>query len=408
MQASIRVKGLTKVFALAEQGGGPVSLLRALRAGKPESKLRSVRALDGISFNVTEGERVGFIGPNGAGKTTLLSVLAGISQPTGGSVEIVGDIHAMLTIGAVLRDDLTGLENIDLDASIHGRRQSEIDLVRAQIIDFADIGDFIHRPVHTYSSGMKARLAFSMGAFINPDILIIDETLSVGDFFFGQKASRRMKELADSGRIVILVSHGLGSIIEMCSRCVWIDNGRIVMDGDPKAVTKAYELAVREVDEEILVKKFGENVGNKVARAAIGAFTDVTLRQDGAGIRTSVAAMRPLHVEINGTLKQAQDPCGVLLSILRVDGRLVWFHDSSSAGIRLPSAGAFSAQVILDPFILGADLYRLEVTLIDRDGVIATSTRVFEVEDQEGQFGGKPLVLYSPSIAVSPIAEANT
>ena len=135
MRAAIKVRELSKIYALAEHGGRPVSLLAALRAGKRET-VREVRALDGISFDVIEGERVGIIGPNGAGKTTLLSILAGISAPTSGSVEVAGDVHAMLSIGTVLRDDLPGRENIDLDASIHGRNQAEFAAVREQIHQF--------------------------------------------------------------------------------------------------------------------------------------------------------------------------------------------------------------------------------------------------------------------------------
>ena len=135
--ASIKVSNLTKVFALAEQGAGAVSLLGALRAGKPEVRMREVRALDGVSFEIAEGERVGIIGPNGAGKTTLLAILAGIAAATAGTVEVSGELHAMLSIGAVLRDDLTGRENIDLDASIHGRSHSQTENIEDEIITFS-------------------------------------------------------------------------------------------------------------------------------------------------------------------------------------------------------------------------------------------------------------------------------
>jgi lipopolysaccharide transport system ATP-binding protein len=408
MHAAIKVRELGKIYALSEHGGGPVSLLAALRAGKNETKVREVRALDGISFDVVEGERVGIIGPNGAGKTTLLSILAGIAAPTFGTVEVEGDVHAMLSIGAVLREDLTGWENIDLDASVHGRRQAEIDAVREQIISFSDLGDFIDRPVHTYSSGMRGRLAFSMGAFINPDILIIDETLSVGDFFFNQKASRRMKEVAASGRIVILVSHGLGSVVEMCSRCLWIDRGRIVMDGDPNTVTSAYEASVREADEASLARKFGEGGGDRIIRSAAGELAKVTLAQNNTDRQATVMAMRPLEIGVAGTLKNSRGPCGLSISVLRVDGRLVWQHSSIEAGLHLPDAGPFKARAVLDPFILGADLYRLEVSLIDQDGILDRSTRVFEVVDEEGQHGGKPLLLLPPRITVRPIAKVSS
>jgi len=249
MSASLKVNGLSKVFSLAAVGGRAVSLFEALRLGQPQESIRKVQALDDVSFTISEGERVGIIGPNGAGKTTLLSLLAGITKPTSGTIEVEGDIHAMLTIGAVVKEEMTGRENIYLDATIHGRSNEQINAVAEEIIEFTELGEYIERPVRTYSSGMKARLAFSMGTFIEPDILILDETLAVGDVFFAQKASRRMKAVAKRGRIVILVTHATNAIVEMCTRCLWIDNGRLVMDGDPKKVTAAYEASVRQADE---------------------------------------------------------------------------------------------------------------------------------------------------------------
>jgi lipopolysaccharide transport system ATP-binding protein len=396
--ASIKVDNLTKVFPLIERGSGPVSLLTALRKGTLETRIREVRALDGVSFEVAEGERVGIIGPNGAGKTTLLSILAGVASTTTGSVEIVGDVHAMLSIGAVLRNDLTGRENIDLDASIHGRSDAQIDSFRDEVVEFSELGDFIDRPVRTYSSGMRARLAFSMGAFIDPDILILDETLSVGDHFFSQKASRKMREIAAKGRIVIVVAHAMSVLVEMCSRCLWIDHGRIVMDGDPKSVTSAYEQSTRSADEQDLIRKF-ERVGRPGQNdRERGVLTNVQLIQDQREQRAILAAMKPLEIRIAGSLREPKGRCSLSLSILRVDGRLVWLQNSNEAGLSLPAKGPFELHLTMDPFILGADLYRLDIDLVDEAGNRDRLTRIFEVVDVEGQWGGKPLLLHSPAI----------
>ncbi|MGY3444257.1 ABC transporter ATP-binding protein [Bradyrhizobium sp. USDA 4473] len=300
MRAAIRVKDVSKVFALADHGGGPVSLIEALRTGRREITTRHVQALDQISFEVAEGERVGIIGRNGAGKTTLLSIIAGLTEPTSGSVEVDGDLHAMLTVGAVLREDMSGRDNIFLDAAVHGRSRQQIDQVADEIIAFAELGEFIDRPVRTYSSGMKARLAFSMGAFINPDILVIDETLSVGDAFFAAKATRRMQEVAASGRIVIVVSHGLGSIVEMCSRCLWLDGGRLVMDGSPQVVTKAYEAAVREADEAELMRKFEGRLVSRAAPLHPLQLDAVEIIQRGDACKATALAMVPLAIVVRG------------------------------------------------------------------------------------------------------------
>ncbi len=408
-RASIKIRDLSKTFALAEHGGGPVSLLAALRAGKVETSVREVRALEQVSLDIDQGERVGIIGPNGAGKTTLLAVLTGLMPATSGTVEVSGDVHAMLSIGAVLRDDLTGRENIDLDASIHGRSRAEIDAVRQEIIDFTELGEFIDRPVRTYSSGMKARLAFSMGAFIDPDVLVIDETLSVGDYFFSQKASRKMAEVAATGRIVIVVAHALSAIVQMCSRCLWLDHGRIVMDGDPKTVAAAYEQSVRDADEKSLMRKFGQSGGGPDVQRNGGVLTGVKLIQDGKDQGAALAAMRPLEMQIAGVLHEPVGACRVSLSILRVDGRLVWRQDSKDAGLLdLPVSKPFEVRVVMDPFVLGADLYRIDVELRDEEGRLDGATRVFEVVDVEGQFGGKPLLLCSPQIEGRTIALASS
>jgi ABC-type polysaccharide/polyol phosphate transport system ATPase subunit len=404
MPASIRVRDLQKIFALAEQGGGPVSLLDALRAGKREVMHREVRALRGISFSIDRGERVGIVGRNGAGKTTLLSILAGIGQPTSGSVEVAGDVHAMLTIGTVLRDEATGRENIYLDGAVHGRSRAEIDTLVDEIVDFAELGDFIERPVRTYSSGMKARLAFAMGAFIKTDILIIDETLAAGDAVFARKASRRMKQLTGDGEIVIVVSHALSAIVDICNRCLWLDSGRLVMDGTPEEVTKAYGASVDQADEAELKQKFG--AGDAVARRPeVGGVHQVLLSQGGKYLGASVRAFAPLEIVLQGNLVRPSGIPDLELSLTRVDGKAMWRERLSARNGRLP-VGAFAAIVRMDPLILGVNLYRLDATLLDEEGPAARVSRVFEVVDEEGQIGGKPMLYHSPDINVRTTVEA--
>ena len=403
-RAAITVENLSKVFSLAEGGGGPVSMWQALRLGAPTQTRREVEALVDVSFSIGEGERVGIIGANGAGKTTLLSILAGVSEPTSGRARIEGDVHAMLSIGAVLRDDLTGRDNILLDVSVHGREPDDLDGFVEQVIAFSELGEFIDRPVRTYSSGMKARLAFSMGAFINPDVLIIDETLSVGDAFFSVKASKRMAEITAQGRIVLLVSHSLGSITQMCTRCLWLDQGRLVMDGDPKTVTGAYENAVRQSDERDLALKFGAAApqGRAIA-GADGLIGAITLRQKGVVRAPGLAAMVPLSVEIEGEAPVGVDLADLTLEIIRVDGRMVWRRSLADEGLAPPRPGPSRLAVDFDPFFLGASLFRLDVRAQDRAGASRVASRVFEVIDEEGQFGGVPLVFYPPVAAARPL-----
>lgn len=397
MKAFIRVSNLSKVFALAEHGGGPVSLMGALRSGKREVIQRNVRALDDVSFEIHEGERVGIIGRNGAGKTTLLSILSGISEATSGTVETEGDVHAILTVGTVLREDATGRENIYIDGLFHGKSRAEIDTAVQEIIDFTELSEFIDRPVRTYSSGMKAKLAFALGSAVKPDILIIDETLSVGDAFFADKAARRMREIADRGRIVIVVSHGLGSIIDMCDRCLWLDQGRLIMDGSPLEVTQAYQASVQQADEQEFQRKF--EAGDPITRQPeLGRLDELQMIQGGIEIKATAQAFEPLSFQLRGHITNKSASPDLRLRIVRVDGRLLWEDCLSDHGMRLPDDRPFSTKVMLDPFILGANLFRLDAQLLDSSGPIDQISRVFEVVDEHGQHGGVPLLFYPPLI----------
>lgn len=404
--AHIRVRDVNKTFALAERGGGAVSLREALRAVRREATVRELRALQGVSFDIAEGERVGIIGRNGAGKTTLLSLLAGITEATSGTIEIAGDVHAMLTVGAVLREDMTGRENIYLDGAVHGKSDALIESHVEEVIAFSELGEFIDRPVRTYSTGMKGRLAFSMGAFIEPDVLIIDETLSVGDAFFSDKAGKRMKEITAQGRIVIVVSHALGIIDEICDRCIWLDQGKLVMDGPAREVTKAYERAVEQADEADLAAKFGS--GDAIpARPGVGRLDSFTVEQDGKALAASARAFQALDLVIQGEVGNPTGPADILLSVIRVDGRRIFNQRLSEAGQVLPGNGGFAVSAAFDPLILGAGLYRFDATLLDEAGPAGAAHRVVEIIDEEGQFGGVPLLYYPPIITAKPIGEAS-
>lgn len=397
VKAEVRVSNLHKSFVLTEKNSEAVSLIGALRAGHHEARSRTIHALEDVTFTVREGERVGIVGSNGAGKTTLLSIIAGITDASHGTVEVDGNVHAMLTIGAVLREEATGRENIYLDGAVHGMNRAEVDAHIEDIIAFAELDEFIDRPVRTYSSGMKARLSFSMVTFIEPDVLIIDETLAVGDVFFATKALRRIKELTTKGRIVILVSHALSSIVEMCERCIWLEEGRIVMDGPSHEVAKAYEDAVRHADEADLMAKFGRsNLLNP--RLETGAIESVTLEQDGQTVKATMRALQPFKLCFEGHIGAVAQAPDLTLAIDRVDGRQIYAQTASGAGLILPTAGAFRIELDFNPPILGAGLYRFEVTLTDDLGAVGSAVRVVEIVDETGQFGGVPMLYYPPSI----------
>lgn len=198
-------------------------------------------ALDHVSFSVRKGETLGLIGRNGAGKSTILKVISGILKPTEGSVMTQGNIVPMLELGSGFDFDLTGRENIFLNGAILGYSEEYLKEKYGEIVAFSELGQFIEMPIRNYSSGMLARLAFSVAAMVKPDILIVDEILSVGDAEFQEKSRSRMMELMGGGTTVLFVSHSLTQIREMCKRVIWLEQGHVLMEGPAKEVCGAYE-----------------------------------------------------------------------------------------------------------------------------------------------------------------------
>lgn len=199
-------------------------------------------ALKGISFEVEKGEVMGIIGRNGAGKSTLLKIISGILKPTEGSVQLKGNIVPMLELGSGFDYDLTGRENIFLNGSILGYSERFLKGKFDEIVEFAELDKFIDVPIRNYSSGMLMRLAFSIATVVEPDILIVDEILAVGDEAFQAKSKARMMELMGGGTTVLFVSHNLDQIREICNRVIWLDEGKIKMEGETQQVCDAYRL----------------------------------------------------------------------------------------------------------------------------------------------------------------------
>lgn len=198
-------------------------------------------ALDDVSFNVKKGEVLGLIGHNGAGKSTILKVISGILEPNAGKVEIRGNVVPMLELGSGFDMEMTGRENIFLNGAILGYSEEFLNSKYDEIVAFSEIDQFINVPLRNYSSGMIARLAFSIATVVEPEILIVDEVLAVGDANFQEKSKRRMMELMGGGTTVLFVSHGLDQIREMCDHVVWLDHGKVKMYGETKEVCDAYE-----------------------------------------------------------------------------------------------------------------------------------------------------------------------
>ena len=200
----------------------------------------NVRGLQKINLKICAGERVGLVGPNGAGKTTLLRVLSGIYHPTQGQARITGNCIVLINIGLGIDLEATGRENIYLRGLMLGMSIAEINARTEEIIDFSGLGDFINMPFRTYSSGMQMRLAFAVSTSIQPQILVLDEWLSIADKEFNERAERRMQEIVNTSEILILASHSRELLLTNCTRLIWLDHGQILMDGNSEDVVRAY------------------------------------------------------------------------------------------------------------------------------------------------------------------------
>ena len=215
---------------------------------QPKRYYREFWALNNISFEIRKGETVGIIGRNGSGKSTLLQMICGTLNPTIGKIEVVGRVAALLELGSGFNPEFTGKENVYLNASVLGLTKKEVDERYQQIVDFADIGDFINQATKTYSSGMLVRLAFAVIAHVDADILIIDEALAVGDAFFTQKCMRFLRNFMLNGT-VLFVSHDTASVKSLCNRAIWLEKGSVIQEGCPKEVCESYLQAFYEAQQ---------------------------------------------------------------------------------------------------------------------------------------------------------------
>lgn len=268
-----RLRAGSARYAIDVQGVGVKYDLRLTRkntlrtsfarlARRRQAADRTFWALREVSFRLVHGESLAVIGPNGAGKSTLLQVLAGIITPSEGSIDVIGNVSSLLTLGAGFDEDLTGRDNILLAGAFLGIEGDEMQHRTAGIIDFADIGQFIDAPIKTYSSGMRARLGFAIATSVDPDVLLLDEVLATGDQVFRAKSKARVLEIAAAAKAVVLVTHDMNWVTEFCNRAILIERGRVVAEGDPAEVVEIHQ----EHSERSRAEKAAE-----AARILVGA-----------------------------------------------------------------------------------------------------------------------------------------
>jgi len=321
-----------------------INKLTSFNENKNESN-DIIWALKGISFEVKRGEVLGIIGANGAGKSTLLKILAQITHPTTGSVELNGKVASLLEVGTGFHPELTGRENIYLNGTILGMTKKEIDSKLVEIIDFSGVQKFIDTPVKRYSSGMRVRLAFSVAAHLEPEILLIDEVLAVGDAEFQKKCLGKMEEIATQGRTIIYVSHNMASILSLCTKCIFINDGKIRYSGEPEFAISNYlqnnvaqqsvsfynnyklsdtSQEVELVEAELLLKD-GSRVKNNIVNQQIGVRIKYKLRNKKNDIIPSINLYgnsgSKLFTSFERNINQSMIKVGVVESI-------VWIPDN--------------------------------------------------------------------------------
>ena len=267
MSAAIQVNQVTKVYKLFDR---PIDRLKESLSPFHKEYHRDFYALNEISFQVEKGQFVGIIGTNGSGKSTILKIITGVLTPTTGTVTVDGRVSALLELGGGFNMEYTGIENVYMNGTMMGYTRQEMDQKLPEILEFADIGDFVYQPVKTYSSGMFVRLAFALAINVDPEILIVDEALAVGDVFFQSKCYRKINEICQSGTTVILVTHDMSTVIKYCDKVVVLNRGKFVAEGPAGQMVDLYKkiLANQEDDLELSAQSAASGQTGTAASAA--------------------------------------------------------------------------------------------------------------------------------------------
>jgi len=360
---------------LAKVGGGE---------GRPERIGEPFWALKDVSFEVKQGEILGIIGRNGAGKSTLLKILSRITAPTEGVVKIRGRVGSLLEVGTGFHPELTGRENIYLNGAILGMSRREVDRKLDEIITFSECEQFIDTPVKRYSSGMYVRLAFAVAAHLDPEILIVDEVLAVGDAAFQKKCLGKMGEVSRKGRTVLFVSHNMASVTSLCSRAILLEAGGCVLAGEPMRVVRAYISGFR--DQQHALCGLGQ-LAVSLRPCADRPMTIIAVRvRDASG---AVACAGPpleteLTLEIDYRVNRADLDAYLACVFVDAEGTDIWWRydgDTAEYGRRAP--GAYRAVLRIPKGFLRAGAYGVRLAIVDptrgREGVIEDRGIVFEI-----------------------------
>jgi lipopolysaccharide transport system ATP-binding protein len=332
-------------------------LFGAARQRRDSVAPREFWALEDVSFTLREGTRLGIIGRNGAGKSTLLKMLSRITEPSAGKIEIYGRTASLLEIGTGFHPELTGRENIYLNGALLGMGRAEIRRKLDQIVDFAEMEKFLDDPVKHYSSGMYIRLAFSIAAHVDPDILILDEVLAVGDIQFQRKCFGKMEELGQTARSVIFVSHDLAAVSSLCNRCIVLDTGRLVFDGSPaEGIAKYYE-ANTPTSNVLDLTSSGRSVGDMNARLLSARVVD---ESGNALIESEIESSFKVKMRywLSGALRAPAVPN---FHFYRADGTCAFV--AVAPDVKVSDQGEYVAEVTVPGSLLNEGMYSIGLAL---------------------------------------------
>lgn len=391
---AIELKDVKKVYKIYKK---PV--YRILDSFVGTKHYSEYHALKGISLSIEKGEAVGVLGKNGAGKSTLLKILTGVTTPTSGKVSVNGKIAAILELNSGFDEELTGRENIFLKGTILGYSKEEINKKIDEIIEFADIGIYIDQPVRTYSSGMKSRLGFAIAVNSNPDILIIDEALSVGDDIFKTKCLAKMSEFRKLGKTIFFVSHSIFTIKSFCTKCAWLKDGELVSYGDTGNVVAKYQTFLKEEEDKKTRKDLSSNTALK--------------RKDYIGIsnfkfidnKDSFNYLDKIEYSFNYDVKKHLDGLRWSFTIRDIDNKEIYSSDKMSDEYKINSSiGIHTLRVVLDDINLLPGKYKLSGEVRDDTGIIYVgyaNKKVFTIKETPKYMGSG--IQYIKHLAINEV-----
>jgi lipopolysaccharide transport system ATP-binding protein len=411
---AIEVEHLSKRYYVAGQGHSDPTLISrvvrglvsplnrarlALQRKSPFASDTAIWALNDLSFEVKKGEIVGIIGSNGSGKSTLLKILSRITYPTQGVARIRGDVGSLLEVGTGFHPELTGRENIYMNGAVLGMPRSEITRVFDEIVAFSGIGPFLDTPVKRYSSGMRVRLAFSVAAHFKPQVLLVDEVLSVGDAEFQKRGLGKMSSVSKEGRTVLLVSHNLSAILSHCDWVMWLNKGNLVTIGEPQAVVARY-LAESAADSTV-----GEGEKRFSLPESRHGFTLLAMRTlDAAGQPCAqFLSSAPVFVEIEFALREPLPYLRVGLELTSPDGVSLFraYHNDTAEIVSYdPALETYRVRAVLPPHLLNNGTYLIDpLAAIHRGDWLLRDVRglqihvVFDVPNRDYVIGSRPGVI---------------